>query len=208
MSHWTKHSLKILEALSIPILVIDRDYRTIGANSAACRSFCASKDSIVGHKCFSISHNLDKPCWHEGIGCPTKAAFELKKQTRAIHEHIYGGKTVFEEIIASPIFDDQGEVEFVVEELNNITELMQSKEIVDHLMKDIRTLRGLLPICAQCKKIRDEKGYWNELESYISSHSEAEFSHGLCEFCLDELYGEEEWYIRARKKAESKDKIT
>jgi hypothetical protein len=52
----------------------------------------------------------------------------------------------------------------------------------------VRTLRGILPICASCKKIRDDKGYWNQLESYIRDHSEAEFSHSLCPECIEKLY--------------------
>jgi hypothetical protein len=57
-------------------------------------------------------------------------------------------------------------------------------------LKKVKTLGGLIPICASCKKIRDDKGYWNQLESYISSHSEAEFSHGLCPDCADKMYAE------------------
>ncbi len=52
----------------------------------------------------------------------------------------------------------------------------------------IKTLRGLLPICASCKKIRDDQGYWHQVEIYIRDHSEAEFSHGLCPDCLKKLY--------------------
>jgi hypothetical protein len=50
--------------------------------------------------------------------------------------------------------------------------------------KKVKTLHGLLPICAKCKKIRDDEGYWHKLEEYISEHSEADFTHGLCESCF------------------------
>jgi hypothetical protein len=52
----------------------------------------------------------------------------------------------------------------------------------------IKTLGGLLPICANCKKIRDDKGYWNQIESYIRDHSEADFSHSICPDCTEKLY--------------------
>jgi len=55
---------------------------------------------------------------------------------------------------------------------------------------EIKTLSGLLPICAHCKKIRDDKGYWRQIESYIIEHSEAEFSHGICPECAKKLYPE------------------
>lgn len=55
---------------------------------------------------------------------------------------------------------------------------------------EITTLRGLIPICAQCKKIRDDKGYWNQIETYISERSEAKFTHSICLTCARELYPE------------------
>ncbi len=58
----------------------------------------------------------------------------------------------------------------------------------------VRTLGGLLPICAHCKKIRDDTGYWNRIETYIADHSEAEFSHSVCPDCARELYPEHSLY--------------
>ena len=55
-------------------------------------------------------------------------------------------------------------------------------------LDQIKTLRGIIPICASCKKIRDDNGYWKQVEVYIRDHSEAEFSHGICPECVKELY--------------------
>ncbi len=52
-------------------------------------------------------------------------------------------------------------------------------------LSEIKTLRGILPICASCKKIRDDEGSWKQMESYIRDHSEAQFSHGLCPECAE-----------------------
>jgi YesN/AraC family two-component response regulator len=57
-------------------------------------------------------------------------------------------------------------------------------------LEKVKTLSGLLPICACCKKIRNDDGYWDQLEFYIQQHSEAEFSHGLCPDCLRRTYKE------------------
>jgi hypothetical protein len=57
-------------------------------------------------------------------------------------------------------------------------------------LSNIRTLRGLLPICASCKKIRDDQGYWQKVESYISAHTQAEFTHAICPDCITRLYPE------------------
>ncbi len=64
----------------------------------------------------------------------------------------------------------------------------------------VKVLEGLLPICAKCKKIRDDKGYWNQIECYIRDHSEADFTHGLCPDCIEELYGT---HYREKKGEES-----
>ena len=62
-------------------------------------------------------------------------------------------------------------------------------ELQDAVRK-IKTLSGLLPICSNCKKIRDDKGYWKQIESYIRDHSEAEFTHSMCPICAKKLYPE------------------
>ena len=55
-------------------------------------------------------------------------------------------------------------------------------------LANIKTLRGFLPICASCKKIRDDSGYWNQLETYLRDHADVEFSHGICPDCAVKLY--------------------
>lgn len=67
-------------------------------------------------------------------------------------------------------------------------------ELKEALLK-IKTLSGLLPICASCKKIRDDNGYWNQIESYIKTHSEAEFSHSICPNCAKKLYPDLDLYV-------------
>lgn len=59
---------------------------------------------------------------------------------------------------------------------------------LEHAQAQIRTLRGIVPICASCKKIRDDDGYWHQVESYVRAHSEADFSHSICPGCTRELY--------------------
>ena len=66
-----------------------------------------------------------------------------------------------------------------------ISELQQALE-------NIKVLSGIIPICMHCKQIRDDKGYWNKLEKFISEHSDAQFSHGICDACLEKYYPEED----------------
>ncbi len=65
---------------------------------------------------------------------------------------------------------------------------------LEEALANVKMLTGLLPICGRCKKIRDDKGYWNRIEEYLEIHSDLLFSHGICPDCMDALYGEQEWY--------------
>lgn len=68
--------------------------------------------------------------------------------------------------------------------------LRLEKHKLEEALKKVKTLSGMLPICAACKKIRDDKGYWKQIEAYFRSHSEVEFSHGICPECATKLYPE------------------
>jgi PAS domain S-box-containing protein len=95
----------------------------------------------------------------------------------------------------------------ITERIDYENRLKQEKKKLEEALEHINTLSGLLPICATCKKIRDDKGYWNHLESYIEKHSDAAFSHSICPQCSDEIYGDQEWYIKMKKKkSKSNDK--
>jgi PAS domain S-box-containing protein len=79
----------------------------------------------------------------------------------------------------------------------DITERVRAKEALKHerdklqdALAKVKTLSGMLPICSNCKKIRDDKGYWNQIESYIAKHTEVDFSHSICPECAKKLYPE------------------
>jgi hypothetical protein len=78
-------------------------------------------------------------------------------------------------------------------DINSIKKIEEEKEILiselKQALEEVSKLSGLLPICSSCKNIRDDKGYWNQIESYIKDHSDAEFSHSICPDCSQKLYG-------------------
>ena len=87
--------------------------------------------------------------------------------------------------------------------IRDITERKRAEEEREKLiselkqaLSEVKTLSGLLPICASCKKIRDDKGYWNLLEAYLGKHSDAKFSHGICPDCVKKLYPDLEKKIK------------
>ena len=83
-----------------------------------------------------------------------------------------------------------------------ITKPFKHQELLARVKKEVelKVLRGLIPICANCKDIRDDKGTWRKIEEYIERYSLALFSHGMCPKCMDALYGEEDWYIAMKNK--------
>ncbi len=66
--------------------------------------------------------------------------------------------------------------------------LRRERDKLQDALDKVKTLSGLLPICSNCKKIRDDKGYWNQIEAYIRDHSEVDFSHSICPECAKKLY--------------------
>jgi PleD family two-component response regulator len=77
-------------------------------------------------------------------------------------------------------------------ELKKQRDLLERRtQELENALAEVKVLRGIIPICAACKNIRDDQGYWNRLENYIQEHTDAEFSHGICPSCAKELYPEQ-----------------
>ena len=100
-------------------------------------------------------------------------------------------------VCALPFYDSQHDIIGLVESFQDITKLTdlekEKNQLIEKLqqaLSHVKKLSGFLPICASCKKIRDDSGYWNQIETYIRDHSEAEFSHSLCPECSRKLYPE------------------
>jgi PAS domain S-box-containing protein len=111
------------------------------------------------------------------------------------HNKKKNGVLYWEFASISPIRDPAGRITHYVAVKEDITARKQTEAERDKLIKDlqealarVKSLSGLLPICASCKKIRDDKGYWDQVESYISKHSEATFTHGICPDCIKKWY--------------------
>lgn len=114
--------------------------------------------------------------------------FELKEINRelAIHkDHLE--ELVQERTTALTLANEKLSVE-ITERRAAQEELQRNNQDLQQALSEVKMLSGLLPICSYCKKIRDDQGYWNQLEEYIHNHSEAEFSHSICPSCLKEIY--------------------
>ena len=81
-----------------------------------------------------------------------------------------------------------------------VTGLRDTVARLEKALREVKTLRGILPICSYCKKIRDDEGYWNQVEDYVRKRSDANFSHGICPSCIKKHFPEEYAAIQRRKK--------
>lgn len=107
------------------------------------------------------------------------------------------GRKVYLSVNAAPLLDYNNQITAIITAITNITKLKETElererlitELQEALNK-VKTLSGLLPICAFCKDIRDDSGYWHQVEAYIKEHSKANFSHGVCPDCAKKHYPE------------------
>lgn len=90
-----------------------------------------------------------------------------------------------------------GAVDYITKPFNPLTvkarvsthiKLYRTLKELQNALKDIRILSGLIPICASCKKIRDDKGYWNQVETYVQERADVQFSHSICPDCREKFY--------------------
>jgi len=91
-----------------------------------------------------------------------------------------------------PYYDDRGGFSGYIGSCIDVTERVEAQAALQFkLEEELRVIKGIIPICMHCYEIRDDKGSWNQLEKYITEHSEAQFSHGICEKCLIKHYPED-----------------
>lgn len=128
------------------------------------------------------------------------------KRTKAIPVIFITAKREEEDIVKG---FDVGGVDYVIKPFNIRELLARVKTHIElrQAREEIKTLRGIIPICSTCHKIRDDEGYWQQVDGYLKEHSEVEISHGICPECVKKLYGDEPWfesYQEARKQKDQK----
>jgi len=188
----------VLDAIEDWICIIDLKAKIIRSNSNSQNLFCLPAPGIVGTTCCRLLHKSYAPL----PDCPLQRMITSEKRETQELE-IDEGKWML--VTVDPIFSPAGSLVGAVHIARDVTRRVRIQNERETLVSDlkkavkqIKTLNGLLPICASCKKIRDDKGYWNFIESYIESHSQASFSHGLCPECMKDLYGDEVWYRKLK----------
>ena len=197
----------IINFLPDPTWVIDIKGRVIAWNQAMARITGIDRAEIIGKGNYAYAvpfYGKPRPVLIDLVLNPDK---EWEKEYLSIQkrdDHPIAGEAFIPSMgnggkyfsgTAARLYNAEGTAVGAIESMRDVTAAKLSERDRDKLIAElqkalakVRTLNGMLPICASCKKIRDDKGYWNQIESYIRDHSEAEFSHSICPECAQKLY--------------------
>lgn len=191
----------IIQTMGDGLMVIDSEGLIRVANSALRRIFQVGDKPIIGMRPAELMAN-------GGERGGKLDSFLLQDELRNFEiDHLdQAGISQWFSLASSIMRDQHGEALAVICVIRDITERKQAEaereQLIGQLQEalaNVRQLSGLLPICAGCKKIRDDQGYWQQIESYIRSKSDVEFSHGLCPDCKAKAYAELEEYKKKGK---------
>lgn len=179
------------DTISDFVSVHDQDMRIVRVNRALANFVGKEPEELVGLYCYEVIHGSDRP-WHN---CPHLSALEQGAPvTSEVNDERIGVPLL---VTCSPLYHDDGSLLGTVHVARDVTEqkkaVMLREQLIQNLeesLEQVKLLSGFIPICASCKKIRDDKGYWQQVEEYIRDRSEAEFSHGICPDCYVKLYPE------------------
>jgi PAS domain S-box-containing protein len=181
----------LFEGARDAIYVTTREGEIIDANQSLLDQFGYGREEVIGLNArVTYAHSEDRLKFQEEIereGFVKDYETKLRKKDGTEMECLL--TSIVRRNADGYIVGYQG----IIRDITERKRAEEERETLIHELQDalanIRRLRGLLPICASCKKIRDDKGYWNQLETFIQEHSEAEFSHGFCPDCMKKLYG-------------------
>jgi len=184
----------LLNAVPAGIVVVNKVGRIVFFNAEAKRMFGFTADEVLGKAVEVLlperfrevhpllrKHFVENPA-HRAMGYERNLWACRKDGTEFPIEVGLGYVSKGDEMFISAVVVDISRRKAIEAEREVL--IVELKSALDK----VRQLRGMLPICANCKKIRDDNGYWNQIESYIREHSEAEFSHSICPECVKKLY--------------------
>ncbi|MFZ2656160.1 MAG: PAS domain-containing protein, partial [Victivallales bacterium] len=200
---WQEKNLlnRITETSPIGITVMDKNGVIIYANHDAVSILGLSKEKITHLSFNSLEWHITD--FHGERILDDRMPFHLVRDTKKSvlnFRHAMekpDGEKIFLSANAAPLLDADGNFEGMVSAIEDITDQVNAEiemqRLINELQKalaDVRTLSGLLPICASCKKVRDDKGYWSSVEKYIQKRSSVKFSHGYCPDCYNKYCSE------------------
>jgi PAS domain S-box-containing protein len=175
---------------SSPILIFykDRENKFMRVNKALAEASGLPKEAMEGKTAVEIYPNQAKDYWEDD-----KEVITSGKPKIGIIEPIDTATgTRWLQTDKIPYTDSEERIIGIIGFSIDITErkrvedaLAEERRQLQQALDEVRTLRGIVPICSYCKKVRDDEGYWSQVEQYVSKHTEAQFSHGICPACFE-----------------------
>jgi PAS domain S-box-containing protein len=186
----------LVDTVREPLVVLDGDLRIHSANRSFYQVFNVKPEETLGEFIYDLGNRQ----WN--ISKLRELLEEILPQNTRFHgfevEHDFEmiGKKIM--LLNARRIERKSEGrQLILLAIEDITDRKRAEKKREKLVKElqealakVKTLSGLLPICSSCKNIRDDEGYWNQIETYITGHSEAEFSHSICPDCAKKLYSE------------------
>ena len=180
---------RVFEDGPLGIVIFSPGFRIFNTNKAMCEMLGYTKQELSGRGLEDITYPEDRQKTIDLAGQMLRGErplFQLEK--RCVKKN---GDAFWTSMTTTALRSKNGEVSYalcMVEDISNRKSVEQEREILIHelrvAMANIKTLKGLLPTCAWCKRVRDENGNWKKVETYIEEHSDASFTHGICPDCL------------------------
>ncbi|SHO49785.1 PAS domain-containing protein [Desulfopila aestuarii] len=183
---------QLINAIPAPVFYKDRNYIYTGCNKSFAEFLGRSATEIVGRTVYDLAPKHLADVYH------VKDRELMENPGVQIYESKVKGGTPDESNVIfhkATYLDEAGDVDGMIGIILDITELRRTEvereklivELQDALDK-VKVLSGFLPICGTCKKIRNDSGYWQQIEAYIRQHSKAVFSHSICPDCAKKLF--------------------
>jgi PAS domain S-box-containing protein len=192
------------DTISDFVSVLDIDMRFVQINRSLAQYFARTPEELIGAHCYELLQNTHEPC----PNCPHVRSIETNSTvTEEVESSCIGGTLL---VTCSPYCDKNGITIGTVHVARDITRQKiaqrEREKLIEKLNKalnEVKTLEGILPLCSFCKKIRDDKGYWEQVDVYIHKHSGVDISHGICPGCFKKYYPKEYESIENKKKKAS-----
>lgn len=194
---------KIFEEGPLGVVLADMERRFVKVNRMMCQILGYTEQELTTLTFMDITHPDEQDASFQNSQKLYRGEVPFYKMEKRYLKK--DGEIFWANLTVSMIRDKSGLPCFFLGMVEDINERRRAEKERERLIQElqealakVKTLSGLIPICAGCKKIRDDKGYWNQLEVYMTEHSDILFSHGLCPDCVGKAYSELEEMKRRR----------
>jgi PAS domain S-box-containing protein len=197
-----EYAESIISTTREPLITLDQDLRVVSASRSFYEVFKAKREETVGQLIFDLGdRQWNTPRLRELLESILTRNTSFDDYEVEHDFPVIGKRSML--LYARQIESVRSKERSILLAIQDISERKRSEHALEEAAKEreklvkelqyaldnIKTLQGLIPICSNCKKIRDDKGFWNQVEVYVSEHTDARFSHGICPDCGKKLYG-------------------